>query len=164
MSEKQDDKTRRQFLQVVGGCAGVLGGCGVGGQTVEYPQDYPPSDRARVDGGGADAGACARSSGQVVQGPRALDVGYFKPVRVGGTNLWVCRDGSGLFALDYLCTHLSCPLSYKDATTTWECGCHGSAYTFSGGLLSGPATAPMRRYAVCEASDGTTLIDTSRLI
>ncbi|MGN0549428.1 MAG: FAD-dependent oxidoreductase [Acutalibacteraceae bacterium] len=38
------------------------------------------------------------------------------------------------------CPHLGCALKYNSAEHSWDCPCHGSRFTESGGLINNPAT------------------------
>jgi nitrite reductase/ring-hydroxylating ferredoxin subunit len=77
----------------------------------------------------------------------------------------VARVGDRLYAFDDLCTcpGQACPLSGGLLTgTTLMCQCHGSRFDIAtGAVIDGPATAPLRVYAVDEA-DGDLRITTGR--
>ena len=66
----------------------------------------------------------------------------------------VARVDDRLYAFDDLCTcsDTPCPLSGGLLTeTTLMCQCHGSRFDITtGAVISGPATKPLRRYAVQE--------------
>jgi len=67
----------------------------------------------------------------------------------------VARVGDRLYAFDDLCTcgDAPCPLSGGLLTgTTLMCQCHGSRFDITtGAVINGPATEPLRVYAVHEA-------------
>ena len=67
----------------------------------------------------------------------------------------VTRVEGVLYAFDDLCSHARCPLSSGLLTgTTVMCQCHGSQFDVtSGEVLRGPATSPLKTYAVQE-TDG----------
>src|ERR1700744_1239161 len=77
----------------------------------------------------------------------------------------VARVADRLYAFDDLCTcaDRSCPLSGGLLTgTTLMCQCHGSRFDItSGAVIDGPATEPLRIYAVDEA-DGELRITTGK--
>jgi Rieske Fe-S protein len=98
----------------------------------------------------------------MVAGPHASTIKMYQAVRVSGTAYWVCRDEQGLFALENRCTHSGCTTALNTESRHWICPCHGSTFTFAGGVVKGPAVASLPRYAVCKGADGGTLIDTRR--
>ena len=67
----------------------------------------------------------------------------------------VARVDDRLYAFDDLCTcaEKPCPLSGGLLTgTTLMCQCHGSRFDVAtGAVINGPATVPLRTYAVQEA-------------
>lgn len=58
----------------------------------------------------------------------------------------VIRQGSDLYALSLVCTHLGCTVNVTPAELV--CPCHGSVYDRTGRVLKGPATRPLPRYRV----------------
>ena len=65
----------------------------------------------------------------------------------GEQRLALFRDGgSGYYALSLICTHLGCTVSVTE--NSLACPCHGSRFDRHGGVLSGPATTPLRRLPV----------------
>ena len=68
----------------------------------------------------------------------------------------VARIDGRLYAFDDLCTcaDRSCPLSGGLLTgTTLMCQCHGSRFDITtGAVISGPATAPLKVYAMEETA------------
>jgi glycine/D-amino acid oxidase-like deaminating enzyme/nitrite reductase/ring-hydroxylating ferredoxin subunit len=72
-------------------------------------------------------------------------------VRQGEKKLAVYRDRYGeLHALSAKCTHLGCVVRWNSAEHSWDCPCHGSRFNIDGGVLHGPAAAPLA------AANGTT--------
>jgi glycine/D-amino acid oxidase-like deaminating enzyme/nitrite reductase/ring-hydroxylating ferredoxin subunit len=63
--------------------------------------------------------------------------------------LGVYRDTDGeAHAVSMRCTHLGCLLRFNAAETSWDCPCHGSRFDVDGGVLEGPAVAPLARHNV----------------
>lgn len=56
-------------------------------------------------------------------------------------------DGE-IIALSTTCTHRGCDVRWNTEAGHIVCPCHGSEYDLHGGNLVGPATRPLRRYAV----------------
>jgi len=50
------------------------------------------------------------------------------------------KDEQGhIYAIDPVCTHAGCVVSWNSAEKTWDCPCHGSRFAPNGDLLNGPA-------------------------
>lgn len=62
----------------------------------------------------------------------------------------------GMFAaLDAICTHMNCTVSYNALNVELDCPCHGSTYEVDGTVIGGPAPLPLTRFTA--TSDGTTV-------
>ena len=53
------------------------------------------------------------------------------------------QEDGGLSLCSAVCTHLKCIVAWNEAERTWDCPCHGSRFTPSGDVISGPAEAPL---------------------
>jgi nitrite reductase/ring-hydroxylating ferredoxin subunit len=62
--------------------------------------------------------------------------------------LALLRDGSGLYALSLVCTHLGCTVTVSAGALA--CPCHGSTFDRQGMVLKGPADRPLGRLDVVE--------------
>ena len=62
--------------------------------------------------------------------------------------LALLRDGSGLYALSLVCTHLGCTVTVSSQELA--CPCHGSTFDRQGRVLKGPADRALRRFVVEE--------------
>lgn len=61
---------------------------------------------------------------------------------------WVVRtDERNVIAYSPSCTHLGCAYHWDDASKTFICPCHTSAFSIDGKVLAGPAPRPLDRYA-----------------
>lgn len=67
---------------------------------------------------------------------------------------WVVRDTDGsLTAFSPLCTHLGCAYQWQTKAGpsqrgAFVCPCHGSAFSQTGQVITGPANRPLDRYQV----------------
>jgi len=70
-------------------------------------------------------------------------------------NILIINTGTGIVALSAICTHQGCTVGYNSGKADIECPCHGSVFSTTGRVLVGPASSPLRSYAVTQ--DGTVL-------
>jgi glycine/D-amino acid oxidase-like deaminating enzyme/nitrite reductase/ring-hydroxylating ferredoxin subunit len=86
---------------------------------------------------------------ELVSGGDVADVDEIGPgggaiVRRGLRKVAVHRDESGeLHERSAYCTHLGCVVAWNGAERTWDCPCHGSRFGVDGGVVHGPAVAPL---------------------
>jgi cytochrome b6-f complex iron-sulfur subunit len=64
-------------------------------------------------------------------------------------------DHDTFVAVDALCTHMQCTVSYNALGVTFDCPCHESTYEIDGRVIGGPAIRPLRAFPV--RSDGANL-------
>lgn len=57
-------------------------------------------------------------------------------------------DASTVIAVDSKCTHLGCTVAWNQGNKDFECPCHGSTFRTDGTVKVGPATLPLKSYAV----------------
>jgi cytochrome b6-f complex iron-sulfur subunit len=156
--ESQERRTRREFcsdlcrtasLAAVGGALGtILQGCGGG------------------PAGPSGAPALPVISGSLSNGSIVLGIDASSPLAAVGSAA-VVLTSSGPFlvahtaqdtftALRGVCTHQACDITGY-ASGTYVCPCHGSQFTTSGRVVSGPAQVPLRQYATQFADSQLTI-------
>lgn len=58
-----------------------------------------------------------------------------------GNKVAIYKDDNGhIYAVDPVCPHAGCMVSWNNAEKSWDCPCHGARYAPNGDLLTGPAT------------------------
>lgn len=75
---------------------------------------------------------------------------------VGGSKivqtLIVANTGGGNYvALSSACTHEGCTVDYSSGTQKFVCPCHGSSFSTSGSVLTGPASSSLKSYAAVKS-------------
>jgi cytochrome b6-f complex iron-sulfur subunit len=61
----------------------------------------------------------------------------------------IINTGGGNFsAISSICTHQGCTVGYNSGTGKVQCPCHGSVYSTSGSVISGPAPRSLTAYAI----------------
>jgi len=75
-----------------------------------------------------------------------LSPGEAAILKIDGHNIAAYRDQSGkLHTLSAVCSHLGCLVGWNEADRTWDCPCHGSRFSLDGGVIHGPAVAPLEK-------------------
>ena len=122
-----EDRTRRVLLA---GATAVLGSLLIGGAALFR----------RSAAGGAGAGVL--QSGEELVPTAQVPVGGAVQVSVPSTGdpAFVLQLQPGAFsALDAVCPHQACTVSFVSAADGFACPCHGSRFDAQGHLLAGPA-------------------------
>jgi glycine/D-amino acid oxidase-like deaminating enzyme/nitrite reductase/ring-hydroxylating ferredoxin subunit len=87
-----------------------------------------------------------RFAGAQAQSLRAVKRGQGKVIERDGAKVAAYRDPSGVVTLrSATCTHMGCVVAWNTAERTWDCPCHGSRFKPTGGVISGPAEAPLSK-------------------
>lgn len=72
------------------------------------------------------------------------------------TRILIRDDAGKLFAYAAACTHLACRVDYSPESHQVICACHGSVFDpTSGGVVRGPAAAPLAAITLEVDNDGT---------
>ncbi|HHX74208.1 MAG TPA: FAD-dependent oxidoreductase, partial [Firmicutes bacterium] len=85
-------------------------------------------------------------TGKLASAPSVEDVrpSEGKNVMYHGQKAGAYRDEEGkLYLVDTTCTHLGCELTWNAAERTWDCPCHGSRFSYTGDIVTGPAVEPL---------------------
>ena len=86
--------------------------------------------------------------------------------KVSGTKVLIGRDAGGLYALSSLCTHQFCNMNIDGTvkSTGIVCTCHNSTFDNSGVATKGPASKPLKHFALALACDGTLRVDMKKTV
>jgi Rieske Fe-S protein len=76
-----------------------------------------------------------------------LAPGEAKVVEYEGNKTGIYKDEAGnLFAIDPVCPHMKCLVEWNNTEKSWDCPCHGSRFSYTGELLTGPSTHDLKAY------------------
>jgi glycine/D-amino acid oxidase-like deaminating enzyme/nitrite reductase/ring-hydroxylating ferredoxin subunit len=85
-----------------------------------------------------------RFAGAEAKSVRAVKRGEGKIIERNGAKVAAYREADGTVTLrSAICTHMGCTVGWNTAERTWDCPCHGSRFTPTGAVISGPAEAPL---------------------
>ena len=71
-----------------------------------------------------------------------------------GGRVIVAKTTAGTYiALAAACTHQGTPVQFQPNANNFLCPNHGSQFNISGGVLNGPAAAPLRAYTVTQTGN-----------
>lgn len=76
-----------------------------------------------------------------------------QPTGLGNPIIVTRLDASTVIAVDSRCTHLGCTVGWNQQNQDFECPCHGSTFGSDGHVQVGPATTPLKSYAVSVTTD-----------
>lgn len=65
----------------------------------------------------------------------------------GGYVLRSSDTDDDMIILSNRCTHLSCRVTYKEETQTYDCPCHDAKFDQQGSVIYGPPPHPLDRFA-----------------
>ena len=90
--------------------------------------------------------------------PKLQEVGGSAILKLDEKQILFVRDGEdSVKALDAVCTHAGCLVSYDQEKGNIACSCHQSAFQLDGKQIAGPAPAPLPSYAA-RISEGRILV------
>lgn len=80
----------------------------------------------------------------------------------GGTvivqNIIVANTGNDVFvALNSICTHEGCTVTYNLAANNFPCPCHQSLFAANGSVVNGPAATPLKSYPISKSGNILTI-------
>ena len=68
-------------------------------------------------------------------------------IEINNSKVGIYKDNDGkIYAVNPICTHLGCLLSWNDIDKTWDCPCHGSRFDYTGKNIYDPAFKNLETY------------------
>lgn len=141
--------SRRHFCSGLAGCVGIAVAAACGG-----------SDAPGIDAPAQAGGVCPTTGALDVGAPSTFVLNT--PVYFASDFVFVVRDGSGLYALTARCPHQG--FTTKVEGNVFVCPRHGSMFSFTGMLLTGPALSGLVHYAMCTLANGHVGVLTSQVV
>jgi cytochrome b6-f complex iron-sulfur subunit len=154
-----DDLSRRQLVRRAALLAGLPAlarlapGCArrlSPEREIEVP--CPTDTRQRLLLSPALAPELGRAGGAVLVRVRGLSGGQDK-------FLLVANAGTGFVAVDGLCTHQSCEVTWVQEDRQVECPCHLSRFASDGAVLHAPAVTPLTAYPASLDASGSVAVE-----
>ncbi|MCH7410894.1 Rieske 2Fe-2S domain-containing protein [Belliella sp. DSM 111904] len=68
-------------------------------------------------------------------------------ILITSARMLVINTGNGFNSLTSVCTHSNCDRNWSLNNNQFVCSCHGSRFTTSGAVVTGPATRPLQSFA-----------------
>jgi len=62
----------------------------------------------------------------------------------------IINNNGSYIALSDICTHSGCSVNYVSSSQQLNCPCHGSNFSLSGAVISGPAPSSLKQYTVAK--------------
>ena len=58
------------------------------------------------------------------------------------------REDGEIFAINPICGHLGCLVSWNNLEKTWDCPCHGSRYDYMGNIITEPTVNELKKFEI----------------
>jgi Rieske Fe-S protein len=101
--------------------------------------------------------ACSPSAVEIGLFIADVAVGTVMKIELPTTNVFLCRDQEGIYALEAGCTHLGCDVAATGGG--FQCPCHGATYDANGEHPTSPAPSSLPHYLVCATPGGVLVVD-----
>jgi cytochrome b6-f complex iron-sulfur subunit len=146
MPLEDEELSRREFLNWLGGSAMTVAALGTGITAVRYmwPEVlFEEETRYRIGK------------------PEDIPVGTL--VALPEQKIYVFHDAGGFFAMTATCTHLGCLTQYEKENSRIFCPCHGSRFSTAGQVTAGPAPKPLPRLLLT-LEQGALVVDAAKTV
>jgi Rieske Fe-S protein len=141
-------------------CVTAVGGCaGYGKGRAAPPPAAPAGNAAPAPAAPAAAGTSTAGTGTAsASAPTGAAIATVGDIPIGGGTILADRQlvvtrpsANEVRVLSAVCTHQGCAVDTVESGTI-SCPCHGSAFSLTGDVTSGPATKPLpaQRFAVVD--------------
>ena len=91
----------------------------------------------------------SRGGGMVELGAEAdYEEGMGKVISLESGPIIVLKKGGKIHAYSAVCTHLACPVKWREGTADIFCACHGGIFDTNGKPAGGPVKKPLKPVAV----------------
>lgn len=146
-SPTEPDGPRRAFLKagICGFASAIAASLGITSGAYLLSKSRNPEDAAWVDAG--DLSLIHSASPEKITFDRVRLDGWNVATEKGSA--WLVKEPDGaLIAFSPLCTHLGCAYQWEANRRAFVCPCHGSSFSRTGDVITGPANRPLDRYEV----------------
>jgi cytochrome b6-f complex iron-sulfur subunit len=108
------------------------------------------------------AGCTKQSTDQGLQPGQSINVDLSLPENAvlnnpGGSkiiqNVLIGNTGSNFFAVSSICTHMGCTVMFNSSQNKLQCPCHGSEFSTTGSVITGPAVVALQSFVVTKTDN-----------
>lgn len=78
--------------------------------------------------------------------------------------VFICRDGGGLYAMSSICPHAGCDVTFRSTGTYFHCPCHSATFDYDGNPTGGPVSSGLDHFAICVDGSGHVAFDPNKLV